>query len=67
MLPQTKWNKRKTNYIGEIMKTAKQKAIELAYGEYWEKVKDFVDENGWCYLNISQKEPINHFAIHFIF
>jgi len=25
----------------------KQKAIELAYGIYWEKVKDFVDENGW--------------------
>ena len=26
----------------------KQQAIELAYGEYWEQVKDFVDENGWC-------------------
>jgi len=25
----------------------KQKAIELAYGIYWDKVKDFVDENGW--------------------
>ena len=29
------------------MKNAKQKAIEVAYGEYWEKVKYFVDENGW--------------------
>lgn len=26
----------------------KQKAIELAYGEYWDRVKDFVDVNGWC-------------------
>lgn len=35
------------------MKNAKQKAIEEAYGEYWEKVKDFVDENGWC--NVRKK------------
>ena len=26
---------------------AKQEAIKKAYGEYWEAVKDFVDENGW--------------------
>lgn len=26
---------------------AKQKAIEAAYGIHWEKVKDYVDENGW--------------------
>jgi hypothetical protein len=26
----------------------KQEAIKNAYGEYWEQVKDFVDENGWC-------------------
>jgi len=26
----------------------KQKAIELAYGEYWDIVKDYVYENGWC-------------------
>lgn len=25
----------------------KQKAIEKAYGEHWESVKDYVDENGW--------------------
>lgn len=25
----------------------KQKAIEKAYGEHWEAVKDYVDENGW--------------------
>src|SRR5690606_6436052 len=23
-----------------------------------------IDENGWCVLNASQKEPINHFAHH---
>ena len=26
---------------------AKQETIKNAYGEYWEAVKDFVDENGW--------------------
>ena len=26
---------------------AKQEAIKNAYGDYWEAVKDFVDENGW--------------------
>ena len=30
------------------METNKQKAIREAYGEYWEQVKDYVDENGWC-------------------
>lgn len=25
----------------------KQEAIQKAYGELWEKVKDYVDENGW--------------------
>lgn len=29
------------------MENAKQKAIEVAYGIHWNKVKDFVDENGW--------------------
>ena len=28
--------------------TAKEKAISAAYGEAWEKVKEYVDENGWC-------------------
>lgn len=28
------------------METKKQKAIREAYGEYWEEVKDYVDENG---------------------
>ena len=27
----------------------KQKAIKEAYGEHWETVKDYVDENGWIY------------------
>lgn len=26
---------------------AKKEAIKKAYGEYWELVKDYVDENGW--------------------
>jgi len=25
----------------------KQEAIKKAYGEHWETVKDYVDENGW--------------------
>ncbi|HFK5582127.1 TPA: hypothetical protein ACG0AV_002055 [Elizabethkingia anophelis] len=27
---------------------SKHEAIKAAYGEHWEKVKDYVDENGWC-------------------
>ena len=45
------------------MKT-KQQAIQEAYGEHWGIVKNYVDENGWCELNVSQKEPINNFANH---
>lgn len=32
--------------------TDKQKAIEAAYGEYWEINKENIDENGWinCFL-----------------
>ena len=26
---------------------AKQEAIKNAYGEYWENVKDYVDNDGW--------------------
>ena len=26
----------------------KQQAIEAAYGEFWEQVKDLIDEKGWC-------------------
>lgn len=26
----------------------KQQAIQEAYGEYWETVKDFVTSQGWC-------------------
>ena len=29
------------------MKT-KEEVIKDTYGEYWEQVKDHVDENGWC-------------------
>lgn len=30
-----------------MSETPKQKAIREAYGEHWEQVKDFVNENGW--------------------
>ncbi|MCT3835901.1 hypothetical protein HZQ15_18775 [Elizabethkingia anophelis] len=30
------------------MEIPKQQAIKAAYGEYWDKVKDYVDEDGWC-------------------
>lgn len=40
---------------------AKQEAIKKAYGEYWEQVKDYVNENGWCdvskYSKIKDIEP----------
>lgn len=29
------------------MENKKQEAIKKAYGEYWEKVKEYVDEEGW--------------------
>lgn len=30
------------------MEASKQKAIREAYGKYWDEVKDFVTEDGWC-------------------
>ena len=36
---------------------AKQEAIKKAYGEYWENVKDYVDENGWAsYPNVQKHD-----------
>ena len=36
---------------------AKQEAIKNAYSEYWEKIKDYVDENGWAsYPNVQQHD-----------
>ena len=29
------------------MENLKQEAIKKAYGEYWEKVKNYIDDNGW--------------------
>lgn len=26
----------------------KQEAIKKAYGDFWEQVKEYVSENGWC-------------------
>lgn len=33
--------------------TKKQEAIRLAYGDYWEKCKNYIDKNGWC--NVRRK------------
>jgi len=41
---------------------SKLELIKEAYGEFYDEVKDSLDENGWCKLNISQKHPINSFA-----
>ena len=36
---------------------AKQEAIKNAYGEYWDNVKDYVDENGWAsYPNVQKHD-----------
>lgn len=36
---------------------SKQDAIKKAYGEHWDKVKDYVDENGWAsYPNVQQHD-----------
>ena len=35
----------------------KQEAIKNAYGECWENVKDYVDENGWAsYPNVQKHD-----------
>lgn len=31
------------------MESAKEKAIREAYGEHWDKLQDFVDDNGYIY------------------
>lgn len=41
-----------------------EEKIKEAYGEHYETVKNHIDDNGWCILNVSQKEPINDFAHH---
>lgn len=38
---------------------AKEEKIREAYGEYWESVKDFVDENGWIINAISITRNVN--------
>ena len=36
---------------------AKQEAIKKAYSEHWDKVKDYVDENGWAsYPNVQKHD-----------
>ena len=33
----------------------KQETIAKAYGEHWETVRDYVDENGWnCYYSVDE-------------
>jgi hypothetical protein len=38
----------------------KQEKIQEAYGEHWELVKNYVDENGWFYSNSSEYVKIFH-------
>lgn len=40
------------------MNTDKQKAIEGAYGEYWEYAKDYVDKNGWCSYKLDDERVL---------
>lgn len=35
---------------------SKEEVIKIAYGEYWEQVKEFVDENGWCKQEMIQDD-----------
>jgi len=35
-------------YEENFSMTPKQKAIKEAYGEYWDEVYQFIDDNGWC-------------------
>ncbi len=44
---------------------AKQEAVKNAYGEYWEIVKDYVDENGWASYPNVQKHDYNFGKLEF--
>lgn len=39
----------------------KQEAIKKAYGEYWDNVKKYVDEDGWLLNHYQYREFINEF------
>lgn len=39
------------------MKT-KQEVIQEAWGEYWDKAKPYVDENGWVYGNFEFEHSV---------
>ena len=43
----------------------KQQAIQEAYGEHWETVKDYVDQNGWFIYDFYNKNKSNHYEIAF--
>ena len=52
------------------METKKEEAIRKAYGEYWEQVKPFIDDEGWMYRidfptkhNIELEEHPNQYHI----
>jgi hypothetical protein len=40
------------------MNNAKQQAIKNAYGEYWEQVKDYVNDDGWVKYGILRNEDL---------
>jgi hypothetical protein len=43
----------------------KQQAIQEAYGEHWETMKDYVDQNGWFIYDFYNKNKSNHYEIAF--
>lgn len=49
----------------------KQEVIQKAYGEHWDQVKDFVDENGWCKPNENMDflnhTPCEHKYMHIVY
>lgn len=39
--------------------TAKEKAIQEAYGEAWEKVKSYADSDGWITREVTRRDATN--------
>jgi hypothetical protein len=41
----------------------KEEVIKAAYGEHWQNVKAFVDENGWCKWDYSNNSSPSRFGL----
>jgi hypothetical protein len=46
----SKDNIEQKQHLIDLMNMGKQEAIKQAYGEHYDKAKDYIDKNGWCYL-----------------